>query len=46
MTVVIAAVLAILFMYVLLSIATSGWNDPVPSPGATDGLTVERVLDV
>lgn len=30
-TVVVAIVLAVLFMYVLLSLAFSGWGDPSPS---------------
>lgn len=33
-TVIVAIVLAIAFMYVLLSLAFSGWRDP-PRPGST-----------
>jgi len=46
-TVVVAAVLALLFMYLLLSLVFAGWGDRLPpaSPPATSGKALGTVVD-
>ena len=47
MTVVVAAVLAVLFMYVLLSLVFAGWGDRLPpaAPSAISGKPPWTVVD-
>jgi hypothetical protein len=46
-TVVVAAVLALIFMYLLLSLVFAGWGDRLPpaSPPATSGKALWTVVD-
>ena len=45
-TVVVAIVLALAFMYLLLTIAFSGWGDHLPSPSAIESnLRTAQVVD-